>query len=199
MMKDFVNLDPFSGEQLQDLIDRAIADKALFRQGKLQPTLERKTLAMIFEKPSLRTRVSFETAMTHLGGHAIYMTQGDIGLGKRESAEDTAAYVAHRLRIAAEEGPCPVEFTAEALADVHSTTDGIPRLINVLCDNALLVAYAKGVHRIDRQIIATVLKDMTCWGLHVSESALLPPAPTPAPAPQDVAPGEASSDGPRQE
>jgi len=115
------------------------------------------------------------------------------------SAEDTAAYVAHRLRIAAEEGPCPVEFTAEALADVHSTTDGIPRLINVLCDNALLVAYAKGVHRIDRQIIATVLKDMTCWGLHVSESALLPPAPTPAPAPQDVAPGEASSDGPRQE
>ena len=91
------------------------------------------------------------------------------------SAEDTAAYIAHRIRIASEGPECPTEFTPEALADIHAASDGIPRLVNVLCDNALLVAYAKGVHAIDRQIVASVLKDMTCWGLHVSDSALRSP------------------------
>jgi len=54
------------------------------------PYLKNKTLTMIFEKPSLRTRVSFETAMTQLGGHAINLTQADIGMGKRESVMDVA-------------------------------------------------------------------------------------------------------------
>ena len=72
------------------MLQRAIADKALFKAGRLPKSLTDKTLAMIFEKPSLRTRVSFETAMTQLGGHAIYLTQADIGLGSRESVEDIA-------------------------------------------------------------------------------------------------------------
>lgn len=112
------------------------------------------------------------------------------------SAQDAAAYIAHRLRIAAEGDDCPVEFAPESLADIHSATDGIPRLINVLCDNALLVAYAKGVHRVDRQIIATVLKDMTCWGLHVSDSAV---APGSNPGPEAAAPGDGVPDELRQE
>jgi len=90
MLKDFVDLRNFTPDQLGGLLDRALADKKLFREGRLEPTLERRALAMVFEKPSLRTRVSFETAMTHLGGHALYMTQTDIGLGKRESAKDVA-------------------------------------------------------------------------------------------------------------
>lgn len=87
----------------------------------------------------------------------------------RLSAEDTAAYIAHRLRVAADDEP-KAEFGPEALVDIHSATDGIPRLINVLCDNALLVAYAKGTHLVDRQIVAEVLRDMTCWGLNVPSS-----------------------------
>jgi ornithine carbamoyltransferase len=75
---------------LSALIDRAIADKAEFRAGRLVQTLTNRTLAMIFEKPSLRTRVSFEAAMTHLGGHAIHLTQADIGMGTREPIEDIA-------------------------------------------------------------------------------------------------------------
>ena len=90
MIKDFVNLADFSGDQLRGLLDQAMADKRLFQSGKLQPVLERKVLAMVFEKPSLRTRVSFETAMTQLGGHAIYLTSADIGLGRRESVKDAA-------------------------------------------------------------------------------------------------------------
>jgi len=93
-MKDFINISDFSARQLQDLLERAIADKAMFRAGKLIPTLPRKTLAMIFEKPSLRTRVSFETAMSQLGGHAIYLTQADIGLGNREAVQDIARVLA---------------------------------------------------------------------------------------------------------
>jgi len=88
MIKDFINIHDFDGRQLRFLLDRAIADKQQFRDGRLDETLVGKTLAMIFEKPSLRTRVSFETAMSQLGGHAIYMTQADIGLGKREPARD---------------------------------------------------------------------------------------------------------------
>ncbi len=93
-MKDFINLNDFSGSQLQNLLHRAIADKALFRAGKLPATMERKTLAMIFEKPSLRTRVSFEVAMTQLGGHAMYLTNADIGIGSREAVEDIARVLA---------------------------------------------------------------------------------------------------------
>ena len=93
-MKDFVNISDFSARQLGNLLKRAIADKAMFRAGKLLPSLPRKTLAMIFEKPSLRTRVSFETAMSQLGGHAIYLTSADIGLGNREAVQDIARVLA---------------------------------------------------------------------------------------------------------
>ena len=89
-MKDFIELSDFTGDQLAGLMERAIAEKQLYRQGRLAPTLVRKCLAMIFEKPSLRTRVSFESAMVHLGGHALYLTQADIGLGTREAVQDIA-------------------------------------------------------------------------------------------------------------
>jgi len=94
MIKDFINLADFTGKQLGALLERAIADKAAFRAGKLPATLTNRTLAMFFEKPSLRTRVSFETAMTHLGGHGIYLTQADIGLGTREPVQDVARVLA---------------------------------------------------------------------------------------------------------
>lgn len=82
------------------------------------------------------------------------------------SADDTAAYIDHRIRVAADEG-CLAKFIPEAKADIHAATDGIPRLINVLCDNALLIGYARGIHDIDRSIVAEVLRDMTCWNLQV--------------------------------
>jgi general secretion pathway protein A len=86
------------------------------------------------------------------------------------SCDDTTAYVNHRLRVASD-GQHLAQFTPEALTDVYAATDGIPRLINVLCDNALLVGYAKGSHVIDRPLVAEVIRDMTCWGLKVSPAA----------------------------
>ncbi len=89
-MKDFIELGGFTPEQLQRLLERALADKRLFGAGKLPATCPRKTLALVFEKPSLRTRVSFEAAIVQLGGSAIYLREEDIGLGKREPAADVA-------------------------------------------------------------------------------------------------------------
>jgi len=89
-IRNFVTLADFTGEQLDALLQYARRQKETFKAGRLAPTLSRRTLAMIFEKPSLRTRVSFEAAMTQLGGHAINLDQQHIGLGKRESVEDAA-------------------------------------------------------------------------------------------------------------
>ncbi|GAG40400.1 unnamed protein product, partial [marine sediment metagenome] len=87
-MKDFISIADFTAEQLAGLLDRAAADKKRFKAGDLPPTCQRKTLALIFEKPSLRTRVSFQCAITQLGGAAVYLTEKDIGLGKREPVAD---------------------------------------------------------------------------------------------------------------
>lgn len=88
--KNFINLRDFTGDQLAGLLDRAIADKPLYLQGKGATPLTGKTLALVFEKPSLRTRVSFEVGMTQLGGASIYLAPTDIGLGKREAVKDVA-------------------------------------------------------------------------------------------------------------
>jgi len=85
------------------------------------------------------------------------------------SPEDTAAYIVHRLRVAGGDG-CLAQFAPKAIASIHVATGGIPRLINVLCDNALLVGYAKGTHRIDEATVTDVVRDMTCWGLRAGES-----------------------------
>ncbi|HCB02116.1 MAG TPA: ornithine carbamoyltransferase [Anaerolineae bacterium] len=90
LKKDFLHISDFSPVEIQDLLDLAIALKKEYFNGGNPPVLKGKTLAMIFQKPSLRTRVSFEMAMQHLGGHAMYLSPAEIGLGKRESIADVA-------------------------------------------------------------------------------------------------------------
>lgn len=78
--------------------------------------------------------------------------------------DDVGPYIRHRLRIAGGDG-CPVSFDSDAISDIYAATNGIPRLINILCDNALLVGFARNTTDIDRMIVMDVLRDMTCWGL----------------------------------
>ena len=80
----------FSREEILAVLDTAKELKNRFKGDGGSAPLAGRTLAMIFLKPSLRTRVSFETGMTKLGGHAIYLAPGDISLGKRETTEDIA-------------------------------------------------------------------------------------------------------------
>jgi len=127
MTKDFININDLTSAQLARLLERALADKAVFQAGKLPPTLGRKTLAMYFEKPSLRTRVSFEAAMTQLGGHAIYLTQADIAMGSREPVKDVARVLGRMC-----DGIMARTFSQEVVKDlaVHSP---VP-VINALTD-----------------------------------------------------------------
>lgn len=85
-MKDLISIADLSSKDIQGLIDSAVELKSK-RIGK---QLAGKTLAMIFEKPSLRTRVSFDVGMFELGGHSIYLSPAEIGLGKREPIADVA-------------------------------------------------------------------------------------------------------------
>ncbi len=88
--KDFLTLDELSQNEIQQLIQLAIKLKKQLKSAKTKPYLKNKTLAMIFQKPSTRTRVSFETAMFQLGGHALHLTSNELQLSRGESIEDTA-------------------------------------------------------------------------------------------------------------
>ena len=151
------DLSPASLEELRLLWNWEQAGQRLVQIVLIgQPELRRRLLEPKWE--ALRQRIVLSYHLQHL------------------SPADTPAYIRHRLRVAgADEGESP--FTAEAMADVHAATDGVPRLINILCDNALLVGYARGTRTIDRSVISEVLRDMTCWGLRT------PPAPETAVSP----------------
>jgi ornithine carbamoyltransferase len=86
--RDLLKDDDLDAGQVARLLDGAAELKA--RPGRFRSALEGKTLAMIFQKPSLRTRVTFETGMTQLGGHAVYLGPSDAGPGARESVPDVA-------------------------------------------------------------------------------------------------------------
>jgi ornithine carbamoyltransferase len=90
MHKDFIDITDYSAEELRQLLDLAVRLKQEYQQGGNQPILKGKVLAMIFQKPSLRTRVSFDMGMRHLGGDALYLSPSEIGLGQRESIADVA-------------------------------------------------------------------------------------------------------------
>ncbi|WP_256685534.1 ornithine carbamoyltransferase [Halococcus qingdaonensis] len=90
MTRHFTDIDDLSADELTTVLDTASELKAQVNHGEREPLLERQTLGMVFEKPSARTRISFETGMTQLGGHAIFLGPEDIGLGEREPLKDTA-------------------------------------------------------------------------------------------------------------
>ena len=87
-MKDLLSLQNWEKDKIEDLISYAVEIKK--NPEKYSDTLKNKTMLMIFEKPSLRTRISFEVGMTQLGGHAIFLDAKDAPLGKKESITDTA-------------------------------------------------------------------------------------------------------------
>ncbi len=89
-MKHFLELADWTSSDLWDMLRLAVDLKEERQDGGNKPILKGKALGMIFQKPSLRTRVSFEMGMVHLGGYALYLSPQEIGLGKRESIADIA-------------------------------------------------------------------------------------------------------------
>ena len=125
--RHLVTLLDYSAERIWEILETAQHLKRELRAGLPHRLLAGKTLAMIFQKPSLRTRVSFETGMWQLGGHAIYLGPGDIKLGKRETTEDIALNLSRYV-----DGIMARVFEHKTIAELaeHAT---VP-VINGLCD-----------------------------------------------------------------
>jgi len=125
--KNLVSLAELSSEEIHEILETARILKLESKAGVRHDMLAGKTLAMIFQKPSLRTRVSFETGMWRLGGHAIYLGPSDIKLGQRETTEDIALNLSRYV-----DGIMARVFKHESIAGLaeHAT---VP-VINGLCD-----------------------------------------------------------------
>jgi ornithine carbamoyltransferase len=89
-MAHFLCIADLPSEEIWEFLKLAAALKAEHKAGGNKPLLQGKALGMIFQKPSLRTRVSFEMGMIHLGGHALYLSPNEIKIGERESVPDVA-------------------------------------------------------------------------------------------------------------
>ena len=96
---DLLTLDELESKEINNIIDLAIDLKKQQKKGKEKPLLQNKTLAMIFEKPSTRTRVSFETGMFQLGGHALSLSPNDLQLSRGESIADTAKTLSRYVNV----------------------------------------------------------------------------------------------------
>jgi ornithine carbamoyltransferase len=151
--RSFVSAADLDAKEAGALLDRARELKAELNAAGRHDTaaLAGRTVAMIFEKPSLRTRVTFETGMTQLGGHAIYLAPADIRLGERESVADVAANLGrwvdgvvartfshHVIKELAEHAGVPVinalsdvEHPCQALADYLTVLEHVGRLRGV--------------------------------------------------------------------
>jgi ornithine carbamoyltransferase len=119
--KDLLSITDLTSGEIQILLDDAIDMK----HSKWRSMLDRKVLALVFEKPSLRTRVSFEVAMRQLGGHTIYLSPAEVGLGKREPARDVASVLSRYVDVIA------------ARTYSHQTAADLARYADVPVINAL--------------------------------------------------------------
>ena len=127
-MKDFLSVSSCSTDELLELLDLSDKLKKFYQKGKQDGCLAGKSLVMLFEKPSLRTRMSFQIAMTQLGGNAIYVKPEDIGgIGKREPIKDMARVLSRYA-----EGIMARTFAHETVIELAKFAD-IP-VINALTD-----------------------------------------------------------------
>ena len=137
MTKHFIDFDNLSLEVLQDIIDHAIALKKQHNEGVINNSLNNKTLAMIFDKSSTRTRVSFEAGMAQLGGHALFLSNNDIQLGRGEPITDSAIVIssmvdAVMLRISSHEDI--IEFSKHSNKPVINALSDLSHPCQILAD-----------------------------------------------------------------
>ena len=147
-MKHFLAIADLTSAEFTSILATAKKLKTEWRKGGNKPILKNKTLGMVFQKPSLRTRVSFDMAMLHLGGQALYLSPNEIGLGQRESIADVSRvlsrYVdgvmarvfahAHVVELAKYSsvpiinGLSDLEHPCQAMADVLTITEHLGKL-----------------------------------------------------------------------
>jgi ornithine carbamoyltransferase len=120
--KDLLSISNLAPDEVRGIINRAIQMK---KRKAMSTILAGKTLALIFEKPSLRTKVSFDVAMYQLGGHSVYLSQAEVGLGSREPISDVARTLSRYVDIIA------------ARTFAHGTAESLAKYASVPVINAL--------------------------------------------------------------
>jgi ornithine carbamoyltransferase len=129
MMKHFINFDDFSNEEIKTIINKAIELKAEHKTGKINNLMSNKTLGMIFDKSSTRTRVSFEAGMTQLGGHALFLSEKDIQLGRGEPLEDSAIVISSMVDMVM------LRISSHKDIELFANNSSVP-VINALSDDS---------------------------------------------------------------
>jgi len=127
--RHFLDVDDLSAAELDEVLGLAAEYKAEQQAGVLHDDLDNQTLGMVFEKPSTRTRVSFETGMTQLGGHAVFLSDSDLQLGRGEPLKDTSRALSRYVDVLMAR-----LFDHEALEEIADYAD-VP-VVNGLTDDA---------------------------------------------------------------
>lgn len=129
MARHFIDLFDLTGDDARTLLRRACELKRAHTQGVREPFLSGRTLGLVFEKPSMRTRVSFEAAIAQLGGNAIFLRDKDVGMGQRETTADFARVISQYVDALA------VRTFAHATVEELARHATVP-IINALSDAA---------------------------------------------------------------
>jgi ornithine carbamoyltransferase len=127
--KDLLSLNNYSGKEISFLIELAAKLKKELKAGKFSKPLANKTVALIFEKPSLRTHATFETGIVQLGGHSLYLPSSNIRIGVRESVEDIAKNLERWVHAIV------IRTFSQAVVETLANNASIP-VINALTDDA---------------------------------------------------------------
>jgi ornithine carbamoyltransferase len=128
-MRHFINLDDFSKDELNQIIDNAIILKKQHKAGEINNTMQNKTLAMIFDKSSTRTRVSFEAGTTQLGGNALFLSKNDTQLGRGEPVSDSAKVISSMVDM------IMLRVSSHKMAEEFAKNSSKP-VINALTDDS---------------------------------------------------------------
>ncbi len=156
-MRHFLTLKDFSKEEILEIIDIGLEIKRNLKSGICKQELKNQTLAMIFEKSSTRTRVSFETGMFQLGGHALFLSNRDIHLGRGEPVKDTARVISSMcdmVMIRTYEHSKIEEFARYSKVPVINGLTDSYHPVQLLADYMTLVEYG-----VDKNIVAAYVGD----------------------------------------
>jgi ornithine carbamoyltransferase len=177
-LKHYLNIADLTAEEFIDLLETARKLKEEWKHGGNKPILKGKSLALVFQKPSLRTRVSFEMGMVHLGGYALYLSPNEIKMGGRESVPDVARVLSgyvdgimarvfdheHILQLA-EYASVPIinglsdyNHPAQSLADIFTIMENRDQL------EGLKVAYVGDCNNVTRSLLFGAMHT----GMHMS-------------------------------
>ena len=192
-VKHFIDTQDFSKEELLDLVELIRRIKQADKDGATPGLLEGASLAMIFEEPSTRTRISFEVGMTELGGQALYLKPGEIHLGVRESLADTARVISRYVDVIM--ARTLKHETIEELAK-YATVPVINGLTDynhptqVICDVLTMIEHAPAGKKLEdfnvtfvgdaTNVLSSLMLLCTRLGMHFTQAA---PKKYQAPAP----------------